>query len=176
MASLYGVLRPEGYTERAIFVIDKQGIIRYVDVHDIDLQPDNEVLFGILDWLEPVGAAQYAARTKSVAVAAADATADAAAVATATAPAADPAPEVERPADVIMYCTPWCPGCRRARVFFREHNINFVEINIMQDRTAAQRVRDWSNGKEITPTLDIQGTIVVEFDQARVAALLGIKV
>ena len=77
---------------------------------------------------------------------------------------------------MIMYCTPWCPGCRRARVFFREHNINFVEINIMQDRTAAQRVRDWSNGQEITPTLDIKGTIVVEFDQARVAALLGIKV
>ena len=67
MASLYGVLRPEGYTERAIFVIDKQGIIRYVDVHNIDLQPDNEVLFGILDWLEPVGAAQYAARTNSTA-------------------------------------------------------------------------------------------------------------
>ena len=34
------------YSERAIFVIDKRGVIRYVDVHDIGEQPDNEVLFG----------------------------------------------------------------------------------------------------------------------------------
>ncbi len=40
----YAVLRPEGYSERAIFIIDKDGIIRYIDVHDIDNQPSNEVL------------------------------------------------------------------------------------------------------------------------------------
>lgn len=44
----YGVYRPEGYAERALFVIDKQGVIRYIDVHDIDEQPDEEVLFDIL--------------------------------------------------------------------------------------------------------------------------------
>src|ERR1044071_4616535 len=34
----YGVLRPNGITERAIFVVDKQGIIRYIDIHDIGSQ------------------------------------------------------------------------------------------------------------------------------------------
>ena len=57
VAQLYGVLRPEGYTERAIVVIDKQGAIRYVDVHDISQQPDNDELFQVLAELEPAAAA-----------------------------------------------------------------------------------------------------------------------
>ena len=41
----YGVLRPQGIPERAIFIVDKQGTIRYIDVHEIGEQPDEEVLF-----------------------------------------------------------------------------------------------------------------------------------
>ena len=39
VAAKYGVLRSDGMTERAIFVIDKKGIIRYIDVHDINERP-----------------------------------------------------------------------------------------------------------------------------------------
>ncbi|ACS78352.1 peroxiredoxin [Maridesulfovibrio salexigens] len=39
-AKKYGILRPEGITERAIFIIDKKGILRYIDVHDINKRPD----------------------------------------------------------------------------------------------------------------------------------------
>ena len=56
VASFYGVLRAEGYSERSIFVIDKEGIIRYVDVHDIKQKPDNNVLFSALAELEPQAA------------------------------------------------------------------------------------------------------------------------
>jgi peroxiredoxin len=52
MSQSYGVLREHGMTERAIFIIDKQGIIRYIDIHDFDTQPDNEVLFDVLEELE----------------------------------------------------------------------------------------------------------------------------
>lgn len=45
VAGKYGVKRTEGFTERAIFVIDKQGIIRYIDIHDITKKPSNKVLF-----------------------------------------------------------------------------------------------------------------------------------
>lgn len=41
----YGVLRAEGFTERAIFIVDKQGKIRYIDIHAIGDQPKNPVLF-----------------------------------------------------------------------------------------------------------------------------------
>ncbi len=41
----YAVLRAEGFTERAIYIIDKQGKIRYIDIHPIGDQPKNSVLF-----------------------------------------------------------------------------------------------------------------------------------
>ena len=42
VAQKYGILRPEGYSERATFVIDKQGIIRDIEVHEIGTLPDRE--------------------------------------------------------------------------------------------------------------------------------------
>ncbi|MFH2218686.1 MAG: redoxin domain-containing protein [Pseudomonadota bacterium] len=39
VAKKYGILRSEGLSERAIFVIDKEGRIRYIDVHDINKRP-----------------------------------------------------------------------------------------------------------------------------------------
>jgi peroxiredoxin len=41
----YGVLRKEGMPERALFIVDKNGVIAYIDVHDIGEQPDEEALF-----------------------------------------------------------------------------------------------------------------------------------
>lgn len=43
VADRYGVLRSDGVSERAIFIIDKEGIIRYIDVVDINVRPDLEV-------------------------------------------------------------------------------------------------------------------------------------
>ncbi|OUM85763.1 MAG: alkyl hydroperoxide reductase [Bacillus thermozeamaize] len=48
VAEKYGVLRDEGMSERALFIIDKEGIIRFIDVHPIDQLPDNEELFEVL--------------------------------------------------------------------------------------------------------------------------------
>jgi len=39
VARKYGILRPEGISERAVFIVDKKGIIRYIDVHDINKRP-----------------------------------------------------------------------------------------------------------------------------------------
>ncbi|NVM24030.1 MAG: peroxiredoxin, partial [Desulfobacterales bacterium] len=52
VAGKYGVLRSDGVSERALFVIDKKGIIRYADVHDINKRPRLEVLANELDKLE----------------------------------------------------------------------------------------------------------------------------
>ena len=153
IAKLYGVFRQEdGYSERAIFVIDKSCVIRYVDVHDIDQQPDNEELFRVLAELSPDRPVDS---SKPVAEEA-------------------PMPSEEPVSDVVMYCTPWCPACRRARVYFQENSIQFVEVDISRDRTAAQRVRGWANGNETTPTFNIKGTIIIDFDKTKVARALGI--
>jgi len=44
VAETYGVLRSDGTSERALFVIDKKGGIRYIDVHDINKRPSLESL------------------------------------------------------------------------------------------------------------------------------------
>lgn len=41
----YGVLRKEGFSERAVFIVDQEGHVRYIDVHDIKEQPDEEQIF-----------------------------------------------------------------------------------------------------------------------------------
>jgi peroxiredoxin len=52
VAGKYGVLRSDGTSERAIFIIDKSGIIRYIDVHDINERPSLEILIQELDKLK----------------------------------------------------------------------------------------------------------------------------
>jgi len=142
VAVKYGVLKDDGRSERAIFVIDKEGYIRYVDVHDIDEQPDNNVLLKVLEAIDPEAAERSAELEK----------------------AASPLPPFVQPdADVVMYCTSWCPGCRRARVWFAENNISFVEVDIAKDRMAAALVREWNKGNETTPTFNIHGQIFANF-------------
>jgi len=149
VAQLYGVLRSEGSSERAIFVIDKTGVIRYVDIHDIDQQPNNDVLFEVLYELEP----QLAKAQKML----------------------EPESSVEPVGDVVIYCTQWCPGCRRAKALFAEHGIQYTEIDITRDRKAAARVREWAKGNETTPTFNIRGEILVDYNQGKLEKLLGIS-
>jgi peroxiredoxin len=40
----YGVLRPEGVSERALIVIDKNGVVRGIDVYEPGILPDNDKL------------------------------------------------------------------------------------------------------------------------------------
>jgi peroxiredoxin len=51
-AEKYGILRTDGTSERALFVIDKKGVIRYIDVHDINERPSLENLVNALGKLK----------------------------------------------------------------------------------------------------------------------------
>lgn len=155
IAQLYGVLRSEGYSERAIFVIDKSCVIRYVDVHDIDDQPDNEVLFGVLEQIEGIKSVKPAAPP--------------------VAESPMPMPPGAAEADLVMYCNQWCPACRRARAFLQQNGVAFIEIDIARNREAAAQVRRWNGGNETTPTFDVKGKILSNFRQAELAEALGIK-
>jgi len=52
VASRFGILRSEGIAERAVFIIDKQGIIRFIHVKDINQRPPLEVLVRELEKLQ----------------------------------------------------------------------------------------------------------------------------
>ena len=48
VSSLYGCLRPEGYPKRAVFIIDKRGVVRYSKLYDKGI-PENKDLLAELD-------------------------------------------------------------------------------------------------------------------------------
>jgi len=150
VARRYGVFREqEGNSERAIFVVDKQGIIRYIDIHDIDEQPDNDELLEAIRHIDPDAAAR------------------------------EPRPQesdvpVELPhGGIVIYCTPWCPTCRRARAWLAEHQLEYTEVDIDKIPAAANQVKIWANGNRTTPTFDIDGTILVDFDVDKLIKILG---
>ncbi len=49
VADKYGVLRSDGVSERALFIIDKAGILRYAKVGDINVRPKLEDLISALE-------------------------------------------------------------------------------------------------------------------------------
>ena len=53
VAAKYGILRSDGVSERAVFVVDKKGIIRYIDIHDINERPPLMELAKALKELNP---------------------------------------------------------------------------------------------------------------------------
>src|SRR3954471_10795360 len=47
----YNSLRDTGMSERSIFVVDKRGLIAYIDIHDINEQPSTDKIFEALQGL-----------------------------------------------------------------------------------------------------------------------------
>jgi glutaredoxin len=158
VAQKFGVLRTDGKSERAIFIMDRNGTICYVDVHDIDEQPDNEILFQELAKMEGVPVPQEIITSSPNEPAAPEEQA-----------------EINEGEVITMYCTDWCPACRRARAFFKINNVPFREVNISRDRQAAAEVRNFTGGYETTPTFNVRGTVVINFDVEKISKLLGIE-
>ena len=148
MAKKYNVLIEEaGKSERAIFVLDKEGTIRYIDIHDIDEQPDNEVLLAELKKIIPNAEEKLKHLYKD---------------------------DAKGEGDVVMYCTPWCPDCRKAREWLKENNITYTEVDVSTNLNAARQIRSWGDGYQITPTFDIGGEIILDFDKPALEKLLNL--
>ncbi|MDD9305081.1 MAG: peroxiredoxin [Desulfobacter sp.] len=52
VANAYGVLRTDGTAERALILVDKQGIIQWTHVSDINIRPDLGMIIQALDRLD----------------------------------------------------------------------------------------------------------------------------
>lgn len=49
---------------------------------------------------------------------------------------------VNKSPNVKMYSTSWCGYCKKARKYFNEKNINFVEYDIEKDKAAKKRFKE----------------------------------
>jgi|TARA_B100002003_G_scaffold234486_1_gene248450 glutaredoxin-like YruB-family protein len=75
---------------------------------------------------------------------------------------------------VKIYSTPTCPFCIKAKEFFKENNIEFENIDVAGNQEAANEMIEKS-GQMGVPVIDIDGTIIVGFDQPKVKQALGME-
>ena len=80
--------------------------------------------------------------------------------------------EVIMKGGIVMYCSNWCPDCRRARAWLKANDLDYTEVDVNANPAAAAQVRQWADGNLTTPTFDIDGTIVVDYQQDKLRELL----
>lgn len=76
--------------------------------------------------------------------------------------------------NVIIYTTPTCHFCHLAKQFFDAHQIKYIDKNAAADLTARQEMVQKS-GQLGVPVIDIDGNIVIGFDEPRLRELLEIR-
>lgn len=73
---------------------------------------------------------------------------------------------------VKVYSTPNCPWCTVAKKYLSSKNVSFEELDVYQNRVAAMEMVKKS-GQRGVPVIEINGNIVVGFDQAKIDRLIS---
>jgi len=73
---------------------------------------------------------------------------------------------------IVMYTRPGCPDVARASHYLREQGLIWDEVDIEEDADALKQVVAWT-GREVTPTLWIGDTMLVEPDESEIADALA---
>ena len=75
--------------------------------------------------------------------------------------------------NVMVYSTPACPYCVKVKQFLKDSNVSFEDIDVSKDPSKAEEMITKS-GQMGVPVIDIDGNIVVGFNQAKIKQALGI--
>ncbi len=73
---------------------------------------------------------------------------------------------------VVIYSTPTCPYCKRAKDYLSRKGIPYIDINVAQDRGKAKEMIDKS-GQMGVPVITIDDEIIVGFNQTLLDELLS---
>ena len=73
---------------------------------------------------------------------------------------------------VVIYSTPTCPYCRRAKDYLSRKGIPFVDRDVAADRDAASEMIQKS-GQMGVPVITVDGEVVVGFNQTLLDKLLS---
>lgn len=76
-------------------------------------------------------------------------------------------------AKVTIYTTPYCVYCRMSKEFFKKHDIAYEEKDVASDLEARERMIQKS-GQMGVPVIEVDGKIIIGFDQPRLKEALGI--
>ena len=75
---------------------------------------------------------------------------------------------------VIVYSTPTCPFCIRAKQFLKDNSIQFENIDVSENHEKAQEMIKKS-GQMGVPVLEIGEEIIIGFDKDKIKEALDIK-
>ena len=73
---------------------------------------------------------------------------------------------------VVIYSTPTCPYCKRAKEYLTRREIPFKEYNVAADRKAAKEMVKRS-GQLGVPVIMVDGEVLVGFHQDRLDEMLS---
>lgn len=82
--------------------------------------------------------------------------------------------ESAKPHRVLVFTTPTCPWCKRAKSYLRENKVPFREIDVSRDQQAARDLVR-RTGQMGVPVIQIDGRSIVGFDKPQIDRLLGLK-
>lgn len=75
---------------------------------------------------------------------------------------------------VKIYSSPTCSYCIRAKQFLKDNSIPFIDYDVSTDHEKGREMIARS-GQMGVPVIDIDGTLIVGFDRARIEELLGLN-
>ena len=76
--------------------------------------------------------------------------------------------------NVKVFTTKTCPYCDMLKNYLKQNNIDFQDIDVSADYNAAMEMIKLS-GQRGVPVADINGNVVVGFDQGRINQLLNLN-
>ncbi len=76
--------------------------------------------------------------------------------------------------NVIIYSTPTCHFCHLAKEFFAAHGVKYTDKNAATDIEARKEAVQKS-GQMGVPVIDVDGNIIVGFDEEELRRLLQIN-
>jgi len=72
-----------------------------------------------------------------------------------------------------VYSTQTCPWCKKVKDYLTEKGIAFEDKDVAADQEAAQEMIKKS-GQMGVPVIDVEGTVIIGFDQQALDAALGL--
>lgn len=77
------------------------------------------------------------------------------------------------PLRVTVYSSPTCPPCGVVKAYLRKKSVPFRVVDITRDEHAAQEIMN-RTGSTAVPQTDVNGTVVIGADMARLDELLRV--
>ncbi len=75
---------------------------------------------------------------------------------------------------VLIYSTPTCPYCVRAKNFMKENDIDYEDYNVADNTEKRNEMMNKSKQMGV-PVLDINGEVIVGFDVQKVKQALNMS-